>query len=103
MSSIKVLKVPPSSEFWYQKSLLVSFTVSQSEVGGKTNGQDSELQAVYAFAPPAPYDHILDKARTAYLKATGAIADESKEAKESRQDDSSHGKRKDAVGEDCPV
>jgi len=37
------------------------------------------------------------------LKATGAISDESKEVKESKEDDTSNGKRKDAVGEDCPV
>ena len=65
--------------------------------------QDSELQSVYSFAPPAPYDQILDKDRTAYLKATGAISDEPKEAKEPTEDDTSNGKRKDAVGEDCPV
>jgi hypothetical protein len=54
------------------------------------------LQTVYSYAPPAPQDQVLDKARTAYLKATGAISDELKE-------DGSNGKRKDAVGEDCPV
>jgi hypothetical protein len=58
------------------------------------------LNAVYAYAPPAPQDQVLDKARTAYLKATGVIADESKKVKE---DDGGNGKRKDSVGEDCPV
>ena len=69
----------------------------------RANGQDSELQAVYAFAPPVPQDQVLDTARTAYLKATGAISDESNEAKESKEDETSNGKRKEAVGEDCPV
>jgi hypothetical protein len=66
------------------------------------DGQDSELQNIYSFAPLAPQDQVLDKARTAYLKATGAISDESKESKESVED-TSNGKRKDAAGEDCPV
>jgi hypothetical protein len=71
--------------------------------GERANGQDSELQTIYSFAPPAAHDQVLDKARTAYLKATGAISDETKESKDLKEDDGSNGKRKDAVGEDCPV
>jgi len=37
------------------------------------------------------------------LKATGAISDELKKAKDAKEDETSNGKRKDAVGEDCPV
>jgi hypothetical protein len=70
--------------------------------GERTNGQDSELQNIYSFAPPAAHDQVLDKARTAYLKATGAISDETKESKEPIGD-TSNGKRKDTIGEDCPV
>lgn len=78
-------------------------TVPHCEVRCKgANGQDSELQNIYSFAPPAAHDQVLDEARTAYLKATGAISGESKELKESIED-TSNGKRKDAVGEDCPV
>jgi hypothetical protein len=60
------------------------------------------LQNIYSYAPPAAHDQVLDKARTAYLKATGAISEEPNELKELIED-TSNGKRKDAVGEDCPV
>jgi len=79
------------------------FQLSPPSLEKRANGQDSELQTVYAFAPLAPQDQVLDQARTAYLKATGAITDELKEPKESKEDETSNGKRKDAVGEDCPV
>jgi hypothetical protein len=69
----------------------------------RAKGQDSELQTIYSYAPSAPQDQVLDKARTAYLKAAGVISDEVKELKELKKDDTSNGKRKDAVGEDCPV
>ena len=87
--------VPEKSTCKFQLSLL--------SLEKRANGQDSELQAVYSFAPPAPQDQVLDKARTAYLKATGAISDELKEAKDAKEDETSNGKRKDAAGEDCPV
>lgn len=69
-------------------------------VNASTDRQDSELHTIYAFAPPAPPEQVLDKARTAYLKATGAIPDE---APSEREICAEGGKRKEAVGEDCPV
>jgi len=63
------------------------------------------LNAIYAFAPPAPQSQlqVLDQARTAYLKATGAISDEAKSSEKKRSEEGGGGKRKDAVGEDCPM
>ena len=63
------------------------------------------MNAIYAFAPPAPQSQlqVLDQARTAYLKATGAISDEAKSSEKKRSEEGGGGKRKDAVGEDCPV
>ncbi|WWC61065.1 uncharacterized protein I303_103643 [Kwoniella dejecticola CBS 10117] len=87
---IKVLKVPDESSIWYQTSLTAE-----------------EVEVVFAAAPPTPHGSVTVNVQVhkAYLKATGqggedeeVITGVDKEIK-----DEAHGKRLDAVGEDCPV
>lgn len=116
--SLKVLKVPSSSTVWYQKALLVRDPLIRRRLSHTTlhdilagaNGQASELQAVFAAAPPAPSEHVVvtTQVKTAYLRATGAHVDEEVEVTdevvvEKAQGGNGNGSRKDPVGEDCPV
>nr|XP_019013598.1 uncharacterized protein I206_01668 [Kwoniella pini CBS 10737]OCF52379.1 hypothetical protein I206_01668 [Kwoniella pini CBS 10737] len=85
---IKVLKVPDDSYLWYQTAL-------------------TAMEVVFAAAPPTPHGSVTVNVQVhkAYLKATGkggedeeVVTSVDKEVK-----DEIHGKRLDAVGEDCPV
>ncbi|GAA98028.1 uncharacterized protein L969DRAFT_46584 [Mixia osmundae IAM 14324] len=82
---LKVLKVPVASDVWYQKALL-----------------PSELEAVFANAPPNPTDVVSRRAREAYKLATGQT--EPDDANDEAQDDANmHKRRLPSEGDSCPI
>lgn len=67
--------------------------------------QVSEIQTVFEFAPAAQgdYHQVPNKAREAYTKAINPHAPVEEPIKEKEEVDGANPKRKDAIGEDCPV
>ncbi|KAG1855009.1 hypothetical protein F4604DRAFT_1590918 [Suillus subluteus] len=77
---LKVLQVSQSSSLWYQKALLTS-----------------ELQEIFAHAPPAPNSVVNQRVRDAYARATGKAttpSEESEPVKKHRAPDPE---------DDCPI
>jgi len=67
--------------------------------------QESELQVVFEYAPPSAQGayQIPNKAREAYMKAINPHASVEEPIKEKEEEDGVNPKRKEAIGEDCPV
>ncbi|WVF72215.1 hypothetical protein IAT40_007027 [Kwoniella sp. CBS 6097] len=86
---IRILKVPDGSSVWYQPTLTAS-----------------EIEQVFANAPPTPSEAIHADAHKAYMKATGATVQEEAVADEVKAQAEAAGvnlKRLEVIGDDCPV
>ncbi|WVQ98791.1 hypothetical protein IAU59_005922 [Kwoniella sp. CBS 9459] len=86
---IRVLKVPDESYLWYQPTLTAS-----------------EIEQIFANAPPTPSEAIHAGAHKAYMKATGATVEEEEVAEEVKAQAEAAGinlKRLEVIGDDCPI
>jgi hypothetical protein len=65
------------------------------------------LRTIYQYAPPAAFGshQVSEKARAAYLRATRGEPEEEPSISEGtvKADPDENPKRKEAIGEDCPV
>ncbi|OJA10466.1 hypothetical protein AZE42_05712 [Rhizopogon vesiculosus] len=77
---LKVLQVSQSSGLWYQKALLTS-----------------ELQDIFAHAPPAPNSVVNQRVRDAYARATGKASATSEGADPMKK------RRAPGPEDDCPI
>ncbi|OCF41291.1 hypothetical protein I317_04862 [Kwoniella heveanensis CBS 569] len=86
---IRVLKDPDESSVWYRSTLTAS-----------------EIEQIFAKAPPTPNEAIHADARKAYMRATGASVEEEAVAEEVKAEAEAAGvnlNRLEVLGDDCPV